>query len=179
MKPEVGLVVIALIALFGGLVPDLAEAAPDPTLERLRRLGRGEWSRTRTTLRRVPFAQEIRNAALVHGLSPTLLAALVRVESAFDPRAVSHKGAQGLGQLMPSTALDLGVANPFDPVENLDGAAHYLSLQKRRFGDVRVALAAYNAGPERAATGRWPRETRDYVRRVLHFERFYRQHGLP
>jgi len=103
----------------------------------------------------------------------------VRAESAFNPRAVSWAGAQGLGQLMPSTALDMGVENPFDPAENLDGSAHYLSLQIHRFGDVRTALAAYNAGPERARRGALPPETRTYVARVLRFEREYRRRNIP
>ena len=98
-----------------------------------------------------------------------LFVELIRAESAFDPRAVSPKGAQGLGQLMPATARELGVANPFDPHENLDGAARYLCAQLARFGDVRLALAAYNAGPHRVVQhGGMPpfRETRAYVAKI-------------
>ena len=98
-----------------------------------------------------------------------LFAALISVESAFDPRAVSHAGAMGLGQLMPETAQRLGVADPFDPLENLDGAARYLIAQLGRFGRVDHALAAYNAGPERVATHRGIppiQETRQFVRLV-------------
>jgi hypothetical protein len=78
-----------------------------------------------------------------------LFTALVNRESRFNPAAVSPKGAQGLGQLMPSTAAELGVADPFDPEANLDGAARYLVRQLAAFGDVTLALAAYNAGPHR------------------------------
>ena len=94
---------------------------------------------------------------------------LVRAESAFDPRALSPKGAQGLGQLMPATARMLGVADPWDPEQNLDGAVRYFSEQLERFGDVRLALAAYNAGPHRIVEyGGVPpfRETRNYVAKI-------------
>lgn len=98
-----------------------------------------------------------------------LFVEMIRAESAFDPRAVSPMGAQGLGQLMPTTARELGVADPFDPHSNLDGAARYLSAQLERFGDVRLALAAYNAGPHRVVQyeGIPPfRETRAYVAKI-------------
>jgi soluble lytic murein transglycosylase-like protein len=110
-------------------------------------------------------------AARRHGLDPALVLAVVKVESAFRPQAVSPKGAQGLMQLMPPTARDLGVEDAFDPEQNLDGGARYLrQLLIRYKGDVRRALAAYNAGP--GAVDRHKgippyRETRQYVRRVL------------
>lgn len=94
---------------------------------------------------------------------------LVRAESGFDPRALSPKGAQGLGQLMPDTARLLGVRDAWDPAQNLDGAARYFSAQLERFGDVSLALAAYNAGPHRVVEyGGIPlfRETRAYVARI-------------
>ena len=104
------------------------------------------------------------------GLSATefsaLFLALIERESGWNPRAVSPKGAQGLGQLMPATARDLGVSDPFDPAQNLDGAARYFAAQLARFGDVALALAAYNAGPEAVARhGGVPpyAETRAYV----------------
>ena len=80
----------------------------------------------------------------------SLFRSLIQVESGFDPAAVSHAGAMGLGQLMPGTARALGVTDPFDPVANLDGAARYFTRQLERFGGrIDLALAAYNAGPER------------------------------
>lgn len=113
----------------------------------------------------------IQAAAERHGIAPDLLRAVVRAESNFDPRAVSAKGAMGLMQLMPDTARELGVSRPFDIQQNVDGGARYLRQMLDRFGgDLRLALAAYNAGP--AAVERYEgevpfTETRDYVRRVL------------
>lgn len=118
----------------------------------------------------LPFAVEIERAAADADLHPWLLAALVQAESAFDPAAVSRVGASGLTQLMPAAALDQGVANVFDPVDNLRGGARHLRGLLDRFESLPLALAAYNAG---AATvvrydGIPPyRETRGYVRRIL------------
>jgi soluble lytic murein transglycosylase-like protein len=109
-------------------------------------------------------------AALRNGLQPALLAALLRSESGFDPRAVSPAGAQGIAQLMPATARGLGVADPFDPAQAVPAAARLLSGHVRAFGSVPLALAAYNAGPgavERyGGIPPYP-ETRAYVARVL------------
>jgi soluble lytic murein transglycosylase-like protein len=99
------------------------------------------------------------------------VAAVIRVESGFNPRAISPKGARGLMQLMPGTASSLGVRDTFDPRENIDGGVRHLRALMERFGsDLPLVLAAYNAG-ERAVTGHGGippyAETRDYVRRVL------------
>lgn len=117
-----------------------------------------------------PFAALIEQAAARHGIDPQLLRALVLVESGYRVDAVSPAGAAGLTQLMPATARELGVADRFDAASSLMGGADYLARQLDRFGDLRLALAAYNAGPSRVARlGRIPNipETRDYVRRVL------------
>ena len=111
-----------------------------------------------------------RQVAMRHGLEPTLVAAVVRAESGWNARAVSPKGALGLMQLMPATARDLGVEDPFDPIANLDGGCRYLRQMMARFGDLRLALAAYNAGPEAVSrAGDVPdyRETREYIENVL------------
>lgn len=117
-----------------------------------------------------PFDDAMAAAAAHHNLDPKLLHALVLTESAYRTDAVSPAGAAGLTQLMPGTALDLGVADRFDPVENLKGGADYLARQIIRFGDLRLALAAYNSGPARVARlGRVPdiAETRAYVATVI------------
>jgi hypothetical protein len=97
-----------------------------------------------------PWAASIDTAARANGLDGRLLAALVWTESSFRPDAVSHAGAIGLTQLMPTTAAWLGV-DPWDPPQNLDGGARYLMQQYQRFGSLELALAAYNAGPTRVA----------------------------
>ena len=117
-----------------------------------------------------PFQEAVAAAAAAHGLDPKLLHALIVTESAYRSDAVSPAGAAGLTQLMPATARELGVTDRFDPVENLRGGAEYLARQLRRFQDVRLALAAFNAGPARvAALGRIPRirETEQYVESVV------------
>jgi soluble lytic murein transglycosylase-like protein len=110
-------------------------------------------------------------AARRHALDPELVRAVVAVESDFHADAVSPKGAQGLMQLMPATARALGVKDAFDPAQNLDGGARHLrALIDQYGGDVKRALAAYNAGPGAVARhGGVPpyAETREYVRKVL------------
>lgn len=117
-----------------------------------------------------PFMDAIALAADRHGLDPKLLHALVVVESGYDSRICSPVGACGLTQLMPATARELGVRDRFDPAENLAAGADYLARQLARFGDLRLALAAYNSGPGRVARlGRIPeiRETQSYVVQVV------------
>lgn len=124
----------------------------------------------RLTSPQQPFGRAIAQAAERHGLDPKLLHALVIVESAYRNEACSPAGACGLTQLMPGTASDLGVRDRFDPLENLRGGADYLARQILRFGDIRLALAAFNAGPDRVARlGRIPSipETQSYVVSVV------------
>lgn len=115
--------------------------------------------------------QSIREAAGKYNLSASLIESVIRTESNFQPDAVSPAGAQGLMQLMPGTARDLGVSDPFDIQQNIDGGSRYLRQMLDRFdGNVKLALAAYNAGPGTVEryNGDVPyRETRNYVRRVL------------
>ena len=120
---------------------------------------------------RMPMAwrETLAGAADRHRLSPALLEALVGQESGWRSYARSAKGAIGLAQLMPATARELGV-DPHDPAANLEGGARYLRRQLDRFGDLTLALAAYNAGPAAVeAAGGMPAfaETRDFVQRVL------------
>jgi soluble lytic murein transglycosylase-like protein len=117
------------------------------------------------------FESEINAAATSNGIDPALLKGLVQQESGFDPNARSGAGAIGLTQLMPSTAAALGVTDPTDPAQSLQGGARYLREQLDRFGgDERLALAAYNAGPGAVAKyGGVPpyAETQGYVNKVL------------
>jgi len=112
----------------------------------------------------------IDKAAQRHNVDPNLVRALVKVESNFNPNAVSRKGAMGLMQLMPQTARQLNLKNPFDPQENVDaGVRHLKQLLENYGGDVRLSLAAYNAGSGAVARSRGiPNysETRNYVRRI-------------
>jgi hypothetical protein len=117
------------------------------------------------------FEELVLEHAQRHALRPELVRAVIQVESGFNPRATSPKGAMGLMQLMPATARELGVVNPYDPAENIRGGTAYLrQLLDRYDGDERLALAAYNAGA--GAVDRYGREvppyreTRDYVRRI-------------
>jgi len=117
------------------------------------------------------LAALIVDTARRHGLDPELVAAVVAVESGYRPDAVSPKGAQGLMQLMPGTAGELGVADALDPAQNLDGGTRHLKALLARYGgNLRQALAAYNAGEGAVARhGGVPpyKETREYVERVL------------
>lgn len=129
------------------------------------------------------FAAEIDGAAARYGVDPALLRGLIRQESGFDPNAGSPAGARGLTQLMPGTAAGLGVTDPLDPAQSIDGGAKYLRQQLDAFGgDATLALAAYNAGP--GAVKRFDGvppypETRDYVRRVQQFADEYRAAAAP
>jgi soluble lytic murein transglycosylase-like protein len=112
----------------------------------------------------------IAKAASKHNLSPQLVSAVMRVESCYDRKAVSRAGARGLMQLMPGTALELGVHDSFDPEQNIWGGVRYLAKMMDRFNhNIDHALAAYNAGPEavEAYRGIPPyRETQSYVSRI-------------
>lgn len=117
------------------------------------------------------LAEAIDRHALELDLEPRLVQAVVQVESGYNRKARSNKGAIGLMQLMPGTASDLAVADPWDAEQNLRGGTRYLRQMLDRFGGLELALAAYNAGPEAVVKyGGVPpyAETRAYVQRILH-----------
>ncbi|HSN16343.1 MAG TPA: lytic transglycosylase domain-containing protein [Anaeromyxobacteraceae bacterium] len=121
----------------------------------------------------------VRDAAATNNLPEALILAVIAVESNFDPRAVSEKGAAGLMQLMPGTARDMYVADVFDPEQNIHGGTRYLRVLANQYGgDMVRMLAAYNAGPDavRRAGGAVPNipETREYVRKVVALYRAYK-----
>jgi soluble lytic murein transglycosylase-like protein len=124
----------------------------------------------RTSLRGAEFDDDIEQHASAQGVSPELVRAVIQVESGFNSKAVSPKGAMGLMQLMPATARELGVINPFHPGENIRGGVAYLrQLLDRYDSNVELALAAYNAGPGSVEKyGAVPpyRETQAYVKKV-------------
>ena len=112
----------------------------------------------------------VHDTAAKHHVDPALVQAVIQAESAWQPSAISRKGAQGLMQLTPGTAGDLGVSNAFDPAENVNGGVKYLRMLLERYrGDLDLALAAYNAGPSAVDRARgvpnYP-ETRAYVQKV-------------
>lgn len=128
------------------------------------------------------FAADIQRIAAQHRLDPALMHAVIQAESAYNPQAVSPKGATGLMQLMPATAARFGVSNSYDPVANMQGGARYLRWLLDRFQDTRLAVAAYNAGE--GAVQRYGnqvppfRETQTYVVRVLSLYQQNRASGL-
>jgi soluble lytic murein transglycosylase len=134
----------------------------------------GKVSRASTPRRvhrdRSEWDRSIRDASDQHSLDPKLIRSVIEVESGFNPGAVSSKGAQGLMQLMPETARELAVKDPFDPEQSIFGGTLYLRRMMDEFGRIEVALAAYNAGPGavRRYGGIPPfTETLGYVRKVM------------
>jgi soluble lytic murein transglycosylase-like protein len=153
-------------------VAHFTNAPTDPRFQRI-----GAASGTAQGWLRLPagigprFGEEIHEIAARHGVAADLVEAVIRVESAFNPRAVSNKGAQGLMQLMPRTASSLGVRNVFDPRENIDGGVRHLRYLLDKYpGNLPLALAAYNAGEKAVDSHRGIppyAETQQYVEKIL------------
>jgi soluble lytic murein transglycosylase-like protein len=127
----------------------------------------------------ISFDEIISRYATHYGLDDSLVRAVIKAESNYNPQARSNKGAQGLMQLIPETARDMQVGDPFDPEENIRGGSRYLRLMLDEFGgNVELALAAYNAGPNAVKRfGGIPpyQETQNYVVRVKNYHRQYRR----
>ena len=128
------------------------------------------------------FTPDINRIAAQYRLEPAFMHAVISAESAYNPWAVSPKGAMGLMQLMPGTAERFGVSNPYDPIANMHGGARYLRWLLDRFNDPRLAAAGYNAGE--GAVQKYGnqippyQETQNYVVKVLNYYQQYRQGGL-
>lgn len=124
--------------------------------------------------RRTDWDHHIDFYANKYGIDKDLVHAIIQVESDYNPLAISRKGAMGLMQLHPETASDLGIQNPFDVEANIEGGVRYLKNMLDRYGDLKKALAAYNAGPE--AVDKYDgippyKETQNYVKKVLEIYR--------
>lgn len=123
-----------------------------------------------------PYLNYIEDASFQNNIKQSLIMAIIKVESGFNHRAVSPKGAQGLMQLMPFTAKSLGVTNPFDPMQNIHGGTRYFSHCLKKLRSIKLALAAYNAGLTRVEKmAKIPpfRETQNFVKNVLRYEKVY------
>jgi len=138
------------------------------------------WNKTRLNL--TAYANAVERAARTHRVDPALVRAMIHAESAFNSVAVSNKGAQGLMQLMPATAAELGVANALDAEQNITGGVRYLARLLKAFdGNTRLAVAAYNAGPGAVQKyGGVPpyAETQVYVQRVAILRDRYHNAGV-
>jgi soluble lytic murein transglycosylase-like protein len=157
-------VILCVIGLIGASTVSAGEGVFDSLSDLTRRLGLDP--RT-TEVHRAELLELIEIVACDHGLKPSFLRAIVACESNYDSGAVSRAGAIGLCQLMPDTAEDLTV-DPWDAYENLCGGARYITMQLERFGSVRKALWAYNAGPQIIEhDGPVPTETMRYADRVI------------
>lgn len=150
--------------------PALAKRPPLPSI-------RGFTSkRSQLQEKEKQYLSIVKSVAKKTRIDESLIMAVIKVESNFDPKAVSPKGAMGLMQLVPSTASFLGVTNPFNPIQNIHGGAEYLSQCINAFQDMELALAAYNAGPHLVGKLKkvppYP-ETRNFIRDVFLYRKIY------
>ncbi|MDF2936201.1 MAG: lytic transglycosylase [Paenibacillaceae bacterium] len=175
-----------------------AESSRHKVIPAAELLARGKWSSAypgnaavsgQLSNKSVPadYEQPIQAASVRHGVDASLVKAVIEAESGYDSNAVSKAGAKGLMQLMDATGQGLGVTNPFDAVQNIEGGTRFLSNLLRKYnGNEAVALAAYNAGPGRvdklgirndadlyAKLGQLPKETQAYVSKVLGYKAQY------
>lgn len=161
---------------------DKPSAAKTPKAARHKNAGKNYAARTYPAVSTDEYRQYVTNTASKYEIEPDLIHAVIKTESNGNHRAVSRKGAMGLMQLMPSTANDMNVTNPFNPEENIEGGTRYLRYLLEKFnGNISLALAAYNAGPKTVERhGAIPPifETREYVKRVLSLYKGKQQYDL-
>lgn len=156
-------------SLIDKIVPDEVPY-PEPEPPKAVEQGAGAALSNTGLLKATPYGEIISAVSEAHGVDPLLVRALIQVESGYRPRARSPKGAMGLMQLMPATAREYKVRNPFDPRANIEAGIKHLKSLIDTFGDVKLSLAAYNAGEGavKKFNGVPPyRETRTYVTRIL------------
>lgn len=154
----------------------LPEPEKEPGPRAPEQIGRRNEQVVTDSPRSANLEQTIAKASQRYGVDAGLIKAVIKAESNFNPRAVSHAGAQGLMQLMPATARGLGVSDPFDPEQNVLGGTRFLKgLLERYHGDLDSALAAYNWGPGNVdrRPDRLPRETREYLVKVKQYYAAY------
>ncbi|NLL36942.1 MAG: lytic transglycosylase domain-containing protein [Fretibacterium sp.] len=183
MRPEMMTNMTKLLGRIDEIVakchPDYRAAAePAPrfvdVLDDVRKAGKA--GRERDPRDPEALQETIEHCADIYNIDEELIRAMIQVESGWNQKAVSSKGAQGLMQLMPRTAKMLGVDDPFDPHQNIEGGVKYISdLTDKYDGDIEKALAAYNAGPSRIDAGGMPSETSRYVRNVMALYYRYRE----
>ena len=149
-----------------------------PTSPKFQMFIKGRHPRSGSTLNKTRYDHLIKKAARKFNVSFSLIKAIIEVESGYNARAVSSKGARGLMQIMPSHFNELNISDPFEPFQNIMGGTRYLTKLMHQYkGNVAHALAAYNAGP--GAVDKYNgippfRETRNYVRKVMALHRIYR-----
>ena len=158
-------------ALVEKIVPDeVPHPEPEPESAAAQAVQQAVAALDPSLLERTPYGEIIASLSAAHGVDPMLVRALIQVESNYRPKARSHKGAMGLMQLMPATAREYKVRNPYDPRANIAAGVKHLKSLLDRLGTVDLALAAYNAGEGavKKFNGVPPyRETRNYVSRIL------------
>ena len=164
------------------LMPDMyQQAAPLKSkfvevLNETSRIGRKSRSTISGKTSYTELQDVIDECAEKYNIDSELIRAMIQVESGWNTEAVSNKGAQGLMQLMPRTAAMLGVTDPFDPAQNIEGGVRYISdLTDKYRGDIEKALAAYNAGPARVDSGSIPEVSRRYVKNIMTIYRKLRE----
>ena len=165
------------------LMPDMYQQAANPTkskfvevLNEVSKAGRKAKSNISGKTNYPELQDIIDRCAEKYNVDNELIRAMIQVESGWNTDAVSNKGAQGLMQLMPRTAAMLGVNDPFDPEQNIEGGVRYISdLTDKYRGDIEKALAAYNAGPARVDSGNIPEVSRRYVKNIMSIYRKLRE----